>query len=89
VSPVLTTNGVADRILMIGATASDLHSFPKDLRNVLERCLGEDPTPQVLASYMPEIRQILYKLLQGLQSKQPAWKAAASSVQYDMPPPDY
>ncbi|KIM88309.1 hypothetical protein PILCRDRAFT_814208 [Piloderma croceum F 1598] len=54
---------------------SEVHSVPKDLRNVLEQCLGEDPSPRTLAIYMPEVRQILRTLLQGLRSKQEAWRA--------------
>ncbi|PBK91757.1 hypothetical protein ARMGADRAFT_931676 [Armillaria gallica] len=54
---------------------SDIHSIPTDLRTVLEQCLAEDPSPQALALYMPEVRRVLYKLLKGLQAKQDAWKA--------------
>jgi len=54
---------------------SEVRSVPGDLRGVLEQCLGEEPSPQVLAVYMPEVRQILYTLLQGLRSKQEAWRA--------------
>jgi hypothetical protein len=53
---------------------SEIHSVPRDLRGVLEQCLGEDPSPEALAIYMPEVRQILYSLLQGLRSKQEAWR---------------
>jgi len=56
---------------------SEVHSVPKDLRAVLEQCLGEHPSPQTLAMYMPDIRQILYTLLQGLRSKQEVWRAVA------------
>lgn len=54
---------------------SEIHSVPKDLRTVLEQCLAEDPSPEVLAMFMPEVRQVLFKLLKGLQSKQEAWRA--------------
>jgi len=53
---------------------SEIHSVPKELRTVLEQCLAEDPSPQVLAMFMPEVRQVLFKLLRGLQSKQEAWR---------------
>ncbi|KAJ7042988.1 hypothetical protein C8F04DRAFT_1075630 [Mycena alexandri] len=53
---------------------SDIHSVPKDLRTVLEQCLAEDPSPEVLAMFMPEVRQIIVRLLRGLQSKQEAWR---------------
>ncbi|KAK0488505.1 hypothetical protein IW261DRAFT_1326152 [Armillaria novae-zelandiae] len=59
---------------------SDIHSIPTDLRTVLEQCLAEDPSPQALAMYMPEVRQVLYKLLKGLQAKQDAWKAVGGRI---------
>ncbi|KAK7055435.1 Bud site selection protein 6 [Favolaschia claudopus] len=57
---------------------SEIHSIPQDLRGVLEQCLAEDPSPEVLAIFMPEIREVIFKLLRGLQSKQHAWKSRAS-----------
>ncbi|KAJ3718666.1 hypothetical protein EV361DRAFT_971060 [Lentinula raphanica] len=65
---------------------SDLHSIPKDLRAVLEQCLGEDPSPQVLAVFMPQVRQVLHRLLRGLQLRQDAWRAVggqAPIIPYD------
>ncbi|KAK0238372.1 hypothetical protein EDD85DRAFT_769067 [Armillaria nabsnona] len=59
---------------------SDIHSIPTDLRTVLEQCLAEDPSPQALAMYMPEVRRVLYKLLKGLQAKQDAWKAVGGRI---------
>ncbi|KAG7443356.1 uncharacterized protein BT62DRAFT_982073 [Guyanagaster necrorhizus] len=59
---------------------SDIHSIPTDLRTVLEQCLAEDPSPQALAVYMPEVRRVLYKLLKGLQAKQDAWKAVGGRI---------
>ncbi|KAK0207702.1 hypothetical protein IW262DRAFT_1281868 [Armillaria fumosa] len=59
---------------------SDIHSIPTDLRTVLEQCLAEDPSPQALAMYMPEVRRVLYKLLKGLQAKQDAWKAVEGRI---------
>ncbi|TFK39555.1 hypothetical protein BDQ12DRAFT_603953, partial [Crucibulum laeve] len=59
---------------------SDIHSIPKELREVLEQCLAEDPSPQVLDIFMPSVRQILYKLLKGLQSRQDAWKAVGGRM---------
>jgi hypothetical protein len=57
--------------------SSEVHSVPRDLRTVLEQCLGEDPSPEALSTYMPEVRKILYALLQGLRSKQEAWRVAS------------
>ena len=43
---------------------------------MLEDCLGQDPAPRVLARYMPKVRAVLFRLLQGLQRKQaPYWRA--------------
>ncbi|KAJ7123758.1 hypothetical protein C8R44DRAFT_831299 [Mycena epipterygia] len=53
---------------------SDIHSVPQELRTVLEQCLAEDPSPELLAMFMPTIRQVLVKLLRGLQARQEAWK---------------
>ncbi|KAJ7459491.1 hypothetical protein B0H11DRAFT_2242566 [Mycena galericulata] len=53
---------------------SDIHSVPNDLRIVLEQCLAEDPSPEVLSAFMPEVRRIFVTLLRGLQSKQGAWR---------------
>ncbi|KAJ6625957.1 hypothetical protein B0H10DRAFT_1999640 [Mycena sp. CBHHK59/15] len=53
---------------------SDIHSVPKELRAVLEQCLAEDPSPETLAMFMPEVRQVLFKLLRGLQARQEAWR---------------
>jgi hypothetical protein len=58
------------------AIYSDLHSIPRDLRELLEQCLSEDPSPHILSQFMPEIRRILYSLLEGLKGKQPVWRAA-------------
>ncbi|TFY80582.1 hypothetical protein EWM64_g3430 [Hericium alpestre] len=55
---------------------SDLYSIPQELRTVLENCLSEEPSPQVFEMYMPQVRQIMYNLLQGLRGKQSAyWRA--------------
>ncbi|KAE9405303.1 hypothetical protein BT96DRAFT_812434 [Gymnopus androsaceus JB14] len=59
---------------------SDIYSIPKDLRTVLEQCLAEDPSPQVLAVFMPQVRQVLYRLLRGLQARQDAWRAVGGQM---------
>ncbi|KAI6167250.1 hypothetical protein EDD17DRAFT_1539278 [Pisolithus thermaeus] len=61
-----------------GIGTGDLHPIPASLRTALEDLLGEDPSQAALAVYMPEIRGLLYELLQGLKAKQAAWKAAKS-----------
>ncbi|KAJ7161081.1 hypothetical protein C8R46DRAFT_905243 [Mycena filopes] len=55
---------------------SDIHSVPKDLRTVLEQCLAEEPSPEVLAMFAPDVRQIIVRLLRGLQAKQEVWRTA-------------
>lgn len=57
---------------------SDIHNIPGELRVPLEKCLGEDPSPEALERYMPEVKHILVKLLRGLQARQDAWRAAGS-----------
>jgi hypothetical protein len=32
---------------------SEVYGVPKELREILESCLGEDPSPQVLKTDMP------------------------------------
>lgn len=55
---------------------SDLLSIPNDLRLVLEECLGLQPSPAVFNHYIPQVRTVLFRLLQGLQKKQgPYWRA--------------
>lgn len=59
---------------------SDLMSIPNELRVVLEKCLGEEPSPRTLERYMPRVRTVIFRLLQGLQRKQaPYWKAVEGS----------
>ncbi|KDQ51072.1 hypothetical protein JAAARDRAFT_140943, partial [Jaapia argillacea MUCL 33604] len=55
---------------------SEIYSVPRELRGILEHCLGEEPSPQVLESFMPQVRQTLFNLLEGLKSKQAEyWRA--------------
>ncbi|KAL0953326.1 hypothetical protein HGRIS_004571 [Hohenbuehelia grisea] len=57
---------------------SDILNFTQVLREVLEGCLSEDPSPETLANFTPALRQALYHLLKGLQMRESAWKAAIS-----------
>ncbi|KAF8625523.1 hypothetical protein AX17_006835 [Amanita inopinata Kibby_2008] len=69
---------------------ADLYSIPKELRGVLEHCLSEDPSSQALEMYMPQVRQVLYKLLKGLQMRQDIWRAKAGvSFSPSLPAPPY
>ncbi|RPD64045.1 hypothetical protein L226DRAFT_521922 [Lentinus tigrinus ALCF2SS1-7] len=62
----------------VGVDLSDLFDVPMTLRTVLEGLLAEDPSPEVLARYMPTVRATLFKLLRGLQTKQAPYWAAVS-----------
>ncbi|KZP11104.1 hypothetical protein FIBSPDRAFT_757205, partial [Athelia psychrophila] len=59
---------------------SEIHTVPTDLRNVLESCLGEEPSPHALAEYMPDVRQIVWDLLWALRAKRDLWKRAAGAA---------
>lgn len=52
--------------------------MPEDLRNVLEQCLAEDATPDNLELYLPNVRQIITNLLQGLRGKQSVYRRIVS-----------
>ena len=56
------------------ASHRELLSVPDDLRNVLEQCLAEDATPDNLDLYLPNVRQIITNLLQGLRGKQSIYR---------------
>lgn len=60
--------------LPLSSSRSELLSVPNQLRGCLERCLAEDPTPRNLERYLPEIRNTIVALLQGLKSKQAIYK---------------
>ena len=53
-------------------------SIPEDLRDVLETCLAEDATPDNLAIYLPKVRAIITRLLQGLRTKQSMYRRIVS-----------
>ncbi|KIO30573.1 hypothetical protein M407DRAFT_69025 [Tulasnella calospora MUT 4182] len=52
-----------------------LRGIPEDLRNVLETCLAEDATPETLERFLPQVREIITDLLQGLRNKQSQFRA--------------
>jgi hypothetical protein len=45
------------------------------MRTVLEQCLAEDPTPETLAQFMPQLKAVLIKLLRGLKTRQDTWQS--------------
>ena len=57
-----------------GIDMSDMFSVPSDLRNCLETCLSEPASPATLEQYLPRIREIIIRLLQGLKAKQASYK---------------
>ncbi|KAF4611223.1 hypothetical protein D9613_006601 [Agrocybe pediades] len=71
-------NAVIDAFAYYQIELSDLHDVPTDLRVVLENCLGEDPSPDVVHRYTPDLHRVLFKLLRGLQNRQEEWRLAAS-----------
>lgn len=56
----------------------ELLAVPEDLRTVLEQCLAEDATAENLEIYLPEVRQIITGLLQGLRGKQSIYRRIVS-----------
>ncbi|OWZ72294.1 hypothetical protein AYX14_02263 [Cryptococcus neoformans] len=58
----------------VGIDTRELSSIPQDLRNCLEHCLSQDPSPDSLDRFLPEIRNIIQYLLQGLKQKQMQYK---------------
>ena len=65
-----------------GGLYSDINSIPGDLRAVLERCLSEDPSPEVLDTFMPEVRHVLFNLLRGLKKQQESWQTSSRRRPY-------
>ncbi|KAI0686337.1 actin interacting protein 3-domain-containing protein [Cerioporus squamosus] len=61
-----------------GIDMSELSSVPEDLRVILEACLSEDATPENLEIFLPEVRQIITSLLQGLRGKQSIYRRIVS-----------
>ncbi|TFK39995.1 actin interacting protein 3-domain-containing protein [Crucibulum laeve] len=57
---------------------AELLTVPDDLRNVLEQCLSEEATAENLDLYLPNVRQIITNLLQGLRSKQSIYRRIVS-----------
>jgi hypothetical protein len=58
--------------------SDDLKSVPDDLRYILEQCLVEEASPQTLALYLPEIRERITNLLEGLRTMQNEYRNSAS-----------
>lgn len=52
----------------------ELDSIPQDLRECLEQALAETPSQETLNVYLPDIRSIIFNLLNGLKQKQAHYK---------------
>lgn len=56
----------------------ELAGVPDELRGVLESCLSEDANQKTLEIFLPDVRKIITRLLQGLRSKQSIYRQVAS-----------
>lgn len=65
---------LATACTLMKSTRSDLISVPGDLREILEACLAEEANPTNLEIYLPQVRQIITSLLQGLRVKQSSYR---------------
>ncbi|GJE90397.1 AIP3 domain-containing protein [Phanerochaete sordida] len=57
---------------------AELAQVPDELRQVLELCLSEEANQQTLDQYLPAVRKIITRLLQGLRSKQSIYRQVVS-----------
>ncbi|EKM50283.1 uncharacterized protein PHACADRAFT_214003 [Phanerochaete carnosa HHB-10118-sp] len=57
---------------------TELALVPDELRHVLELCLSEEANQQTLDQYLPDVRKIITRLLQGLRSKQSIYRQVVS-----------
>ncbi|KAG0149174.1 hypothetical protein CROQUDRAFT_653995 [Cronartium quercuum f. sp. fusiforme G11] len=67
-----------------GIDMNDLNSVPEDLRGCLEAALSEEASPTTLDQHLPQIRQIVVHLLQGLKVKQAKWRAAKRQQEIEL-----
>src|SRR5258708_9940276 len=58
---------------------SELLGFPDELRIVLEDCLSEEASQPTLEKYLPQVRSIITRLLQGLRGKQNRFREIVSN----------
>ncbi|CAG8684093.1 16688_t:CDS:2, partial [Acaulospora colombiana] len=52
----------------------DMGRVPDELRDILETCLTEEASPENLALYLPGVRKIITRLLEGLRKKQDEYR---------------
>lgn len=73
--------------MLLTSFPSDLDSVPRDLREILERALAEEPSQDTLNLYLPDIRAIIFNLLSGLKNKQISYKRLLADRQQSDPMP--
>lgn len=61
----------------VSCSVRELRGVPDDLRTVLETALAEEASPESLERYLPQVRQIITDLLQGLRNKQSLFRQNA------------
>jgi len=73
-----------------GIDLGDLYVVPQEMRATLEQCLAEEPSPEALARFLPELKQTLIKLLRGLKRCHPEWRASLDIApsRADLSPPN-
>lgn len=83
-------------VLTIFTFFSDMMDLPDELYQCLKNITSQEPSPKTLESYLPSIRDIILKLLQGLKMKQktlrerfePSQKSPSPlKERFDPPPP--
>ncbi|KAF9525163.1 hypothetical protein CPB83DRAFT_860104 [Crepidotus variabilis] len=62
-------NDVVTVFSQVHVDMSDLTSVPETLRGVLEECLSEEASPQVLEQHLPKVREVITRLLKGLRDR--------------------
>lgn len=67
----------------VGVETSDLGPVPDMLRGILEETLSGEPSQQHLDRYLPQIRDIIVNLLQGLKKKQQRLRASVQKQERD------
>lgn len=63
---------------LLNVAYRELAAVPDELRHVLELCLSEEANQQTLDHFLPDVRKIITRLLQGLRSKQSIYRQVVS-----------
>ncbi|CAG8540081.1 4199_t:CDS:2 [Paraglomus occultum] len=67
-------HGVCHVFNRVGLETSDLKDIPEELRKCLEKALSEEASPESLEQYLPQIRDVIISLLQGLKANQALYR---------------